>query len=92
MHHRLYAPYAYGAFYNHPLESFVVDVLGLPYCLKLCQLTTRQAMCYYVVWTIKTVNDHAGFAFPWDPFQYLTANTIEYHDLHHQNWGLKVGL
>lgn len=39
--------------------------------------------------TIKTVDDHCGYAFPWDPLQKITANNAAYHDIHHQSWGIK---
>jgi len=40
--------------------------------------------------TIKTVDDHCGYAFPWDPLQHITSNNATYHDVHHQSWGVKT--
>lgn len=27
------------------------------------------------------VDDHCGFSFPWDPFQFLFVNNVDYHDV-----------
>jgi sphinganine C4-monooxygenase len=40
--------------------------------------------------TIKTVDDHCGYHFPWDPLQLITSNNSAYHDIHHQSWGIKT--
>jgi sphinganine C4-monooxygenase len=40
--------------------------------------------------TIKTVDDHCGYSFPWDPLQLITDNNAGYHDVHHQSWGIKT--
>jgi sphinganine C4-monooxygenase len=47
-------------------------------------------MIFFVVSTIKTVDDHCGYAFPWDPLQHITGNNAAYHDIHHQSWGIKT--
>ena len=44
VHHRLTVPYAYGALYNHPVEGFIMDILGsaIPAALLgilVCSLT-----------------------------------------------------
>lgn len=88
-HHRLYVPYAYGALYNHPLEGFLLDTLGGGLAFKIAGMTTRQGMWFFTCSTIKTVDDHCGYAFPWDPLQHLTENNAAYHDVHHQSWGIK---
>jgi sphinganine C4-monooxygenase len=81
-HHRLYVPYAFGALYNHPLEGFFLDTLGGGVAHELAGLTTREAIFFFVLSTLKTVDDHCGFAFPWDPFQHLFGNNADYHDIH----------
>jgi sphinganine C4-monooxygenase len=53
-------------------------------------MTVRQSMIFYVFSTIKTVDDHCGYAFPWDPLQHITGNNAAYHDIHHQSWGIKT--
>ncbi|BGP37868.1 Sphingolipid C4-hydroxylase sur2 [Rhodotorula kratochvilovae] len=88
-HHRLYVPYAYGALYNHPLEGFALDTCGSGLAHAMAGLTTRQAVLFFALSTIKTVDDHCGFAFPWDPLQHLFGNNADYHDIHHQVAGLK---
>ncbi|KAM0746718.1 hypothetical protein T439DRAFT_329422 [Meredithblackwellia eburnea MCA 4105] len=88
-HHRLYVPYAFGALYNHPLEGFVLDTLGTAIAESVAQMSTRQATLFFVLSTWKTVDDHCGFNFPWDPVQRLFGNNSDYHDIHHQIGGLK---
>lgn len=47
-------------------------------------------MCFFTGSTFKTVDDHCGYALPWDPLQHLTSNNAGYHDVHHQSWGIKT--
>ncbi|KAK3725442.1 Sphingolipid C4-hydroxylase sur2 [Vermiconidia calcicola] len=89
-HHRLYVPYAYGALYNHPFEGFLLDTLGCGLAYLVTGMTVRQSMWFFTCSTIKTVDDHCGYAFPWDPLQRLTSNNAGYHDVHHQSWGIKT--
>ena len=53
-------------------------------------MTCRQSMWFFTMSTIKTVDDHCGYAFPWDPLQHITSNNAGYHDVHHQSWGIKT--
>ncbi|KAK3117832.1 Sphingolipid C4-hydroxylase sur2 [Teratosphaeriaceae sp. CCFEE 6253] len=89
-HHRLYVPYAYGALYNHPFEGFLLDTLGAGLAYLATGMTCRQSMWFFTLSTIKTVDDHCGYTFPWDPLQRLTGNNAGYHDVHHQSWGIKT--
>ncbi|KAI6091164.1 fatty acid hydroxylase superfamily-domain-containing protein [Hypoxylon rubiginosum] len=89
-HHRLYVPYAYGALYNHPVEGFLLDTAGAGLAYKLSGMTARQGMVFWVMSSIKTVDDHCGYALPWDPLQHITSNNAAYHDIHHQSWGIKT--
>lgn len=89
-HHRLYMPYAYGALYNHPFEGFLLDTVGASIGYKIAGMGTRQGMWFFTGSTIKTVDDHCGYALPWDPLQHLTSNNSGYHDVHHQSWGIKA--
>ena len=89
-HHRLYVPYAFGALYNHPIEGFMLDTLGTGLAYLVTGMTIRQGMWFFTCATIKTVDDHCGYAFPWDPLQHVTSNNAAYHDIHHQSWGIKT--
>ncbi|KAI6779173.1 sphinganine C4-monooxygenase [Emericellopsis cladophorae] len=89
-HHRLYVPYAYGALYNHPFEGFLLDTLGAAIAFKIAGMTLRQGMFFFCFSSMKTVDDHCGYAFPWDPLQAITSNNAAYHDIHHQTWGIKT--
>lgn len=88
-HHRLYVPYAYGALYNHPVEGFILDSLGAVIAEALAGLSIRQSSLLFGFSAAKTVDDHCGFALPWDPLQFLYPNNARYHDIHHQHYGLK---
>ncbi|KAF7724023.1 hypothetical protein EC973_001430 [Apophysomyces ossiformis] len=76
-HHRLYVPYAFGALYNHPVEGFMLDTLGATLAFELTGMSAR------------LMDDHCGYALPWDPLQYFFGNNVEYHDIHHQPYGIK---
>jgi sphinganine C4-monooxygenase len=89
-HHRLYVPYAFGALYNHPVEGFLLDTAGTGVAFLTAMMNSRQAMWFFTLSTIKTVDDHCGYAFPWDPLQLITSNNSAYHDIHHQSWGIKT--
>ncbi|KAL8664071.1 MAG: hypothetical protein Q9202_003363 [Teloschistes flavicans] len=89
MHHDIYVPFAYGAFYNHPLETIPIDGIGFPMCLWLAGLNSRQAALFGAIWTFKTVVDHCGYDFPYNPCNIVCPNSVLFHDLHHQTWGMK---
>ncbi|RAH79789.1 putative sphinganine hydroxylase Sur2 [Aspergillus japonicus CBS 114.51] len=89
-HHRLYVPYAFGALYNHPVEGFLLDTAGTGVAFLTAGMSNRQGMWFFTFSTIKTVDDHCGYAFPWDPLQQFTSNNAAYHDIHHQSWGIKT--
>ena len=72
------------------LEAFLVDVISTFFALSVAALTTRQAMWFVTLSVLKAVDDHSGYAIPWDPFQWLTPQNALYHDIHHQAWGIKV--
>jgi sphinganine C4-monooxygenase len=89
-HHRLYVPYAYGALYNHPVEGFLLDTLGSGIAFWATGMSLRQGTLFFSISTIKTVDDHCGYHFPWDPLQLISSNNAAYHDIHHQTWGIKT--
>lgn len=53
-------------------------------------MTARQGIIFFTVSSIKTVDDHCGYALPWDPLQHISGNNATYHDIHHQSWGIKT--
>lgn len=88
-HHQLYVPYAFGALYNHPVEGFLLDTLGTAIAEAVSGMSTRQAALLFSIATFKTVDDHCGYRFPFDPLQIITSNNADYHDIHHQMIGIK---
>ncbi|KAI8093389.1 fatty acid hydroxylase superfamily-domain-containing protein [Halteromyces radiatus] len=89
-HHRLYVPYAFGALYNHPVEGFLLDSVGAALACELTRMTPRMSMIFFTFSTLKTVDDHCGYYFPWNPLQFLFGNNVKYHDIHHQAYGIKT--
>ncbi|KAL9007601.1 MAG: hypothetical protein Q9173_007169 [Seirophora scorigena] len=89
-HHKIYVPYAFGAFYNTLAEAFVLDTIGTTVSLMLSGLTIRQTMCFSTISVLKGVDDHCGYRLPWDPLQWLGEQDTRFHDVHHQSWGIKV--
>ena len=89
-HHRIYVPYAFGAFYNTLSEAFLLDTIGTTLSLTLSGLTIRQSMCFSTISVMKGVDDHCGYLLPWDPLQWLGEQNTAFHDVHHQSWGIKV--
>ncbi|KAL9588492.1 MAG: hypothetical protein Q9203_002696 [Teloschistes exilis] len=89
MHHDIYVPFAYGAFYNHPLETIPIDGIGFPMCLWLAGLDNRQSALFGAIWTFKTVVDHCGYDLPYNPCNIVCPDSVLFHDLHHQTWGMK---
>ncbi|KAI8147257.1 fatty acid hydroxylase superfamily-domain-containing protein [Fennellomyces sp. T-0311] len=88
-HHRLYVPYAFGALYNHPVEGFLLDTLGATIAFELTGMSPMLGMLFFTFSNMKTVDDHCGYSFPWDPLQFMFGNNVVYHDIHHQPYGIK---
>ncbi|GAA5804483.1 hypothetical protein HPULCUR_009978 [Helicostylum pulchrum] len=85
----LYVPYAFGALYNHPVEGFLLDSLGAAIAIEVTRMSPKMSMIFFTFSTLKTVDDHCGYALPWDPLQFLFGNNVQYHDIHHQSYGIK---
>lgn len=75
--------------YNHPVEGFVLDSLGTVVAQFFARLTTRQNILMFTFAILKTVDDHCGYALPFDPLQIIFSNNADYHDIHHQTIGIK---
>jgi sphinganine C4-monooxygenase len=89
VHHKLYVPYAFGALYNHPVEGVLLDSVGAALAERISHLSVRQAIFLFAFSTCKTVDDHCGYNFPFDPLQMMSGNNADYHDIHHQAIGIK---
>ena len=66
-----------------------MDTLGAGLSYLLTGMTLRQSMWFFTGSTMKTVLDHGGYAFPYDPIHLIFPNNAAYHDIHHQSWGIK---
>ncbi|KAK9459700.1 fatty acid hydroxylase superfamily-domain-containing protein [Lipomyces oligophaga] len=89
-HHRLYVPYAFGALYNHPVEGLLMDTVGAAISAQAMNLGVRETLIFYTFSTLKTVDDHCGYVLPFDPLQIFFQNNAGYHDIHHQQFGIKT--
>ncbi len=67
-----------------------MDTLGAGLSYLITGMTMRQSMWFFTGSTIKTVLDHGGYAFPYDPIHWIFPNNAAYHDIHHQSWGIKT--
>ncbi|KAF9996580.1 hypothetical protein BGZ80_001781 [Entomortierella chlamydospora] len=88
-HHRLYVTYSFGALYNHPFEGFLMDSVGASLAFLLSGMGNRGALVFFSFSTLKTVDDHCGYNLPFNPLQRLFNNNADYHDIHHQHFGIK---
>ena len=84
-------PYCFAALYSPPVETIIEDIIGVSLSFAVTGLTTRQAMWFLLLSTLRSIDDHCGYALPFDPFRYITSLNAKYHDVHHQSWEMKVG-
>ncbi|TPX37996.1 hypothetical protein SmJEL517_g00425 [Synchytrium microbalum] len=89
VHHQLTAPYAFGALYNHPVEGLLMDTLGSGIASVVTNMHPWTSTIFFTLATLKTVDDHCGYALPWDPLQRFFSNNAKYHDIHHFGKGIK---
>ena len=83
-HHRLVAPYAYGAQYNHPLEGLILDTAGGALALAVTGMAPLTAAAFFSFATLKAVDDHSGVLVPGKPLHLLFRNNTAAHAVHHQ--------
>jgi sphinganine C4-monooxygenase len=79
-HHQLYVPYAYGAAYASIWESIFLDAMAYMFANWVSGVTTREAIIFSVLSTIKTNHDHCGYVFPGDPFVLINPNGPRFHE------------
>ncbi|KAF5779975.1 putative sphingolipid C4-monooxygenase [Helianthus annuus] len=88
-HHKLVAPYATTAFYNHPMEG-VFDTIGGSIAFLVSGMTARTVIPFFCLTVVKTVDDHYGLWLPGNVFHMLFPNNTAFHDIHHQLHGSKT--
>ncbi|PHH59776.1 hypothetical protein CDD81_2580 [Ophiocordyceps australis] len=89
-HHELHVPYSWGGIYDHPLENLFLSVGAFALAVIGTGMTLRESIFFSAFSSIKTCTDHGGYRFPWNPIDVLTTVDADYHDKHHQRWGLKT--
>ncbi|ETS82464.1 hypothetical protein PFICI_04340 [Pestalotiopsis fici W106-1] len=95
LHHKIHAPYAFGAWYNHWAESLIVDSFGGLLAVTIIGLSDMEQVIFFASGTAKAVEDHSAYVLPWSPFTIIgrwTGNGVEYHDTHHHPRKVKYNL
>jgi sterol desaturase/sphingolipid hydroxylase (fatty acid hydroxylase superfamily) len=100
VHHELTNPFPTAAFYNHFVESIVLDTTGFVLAAGLTHMNLYIRTAFALFSSCKNIHDHLGsvaFQSPsnrwWlDPFclwRLVSANDERYHYVHHQVQGRK---
>ncbi|KAF9016538.1 hypothetical protein BGZ52_005755, partial [Haplosporangium bisporale] len=69
--------------------GFLMDSVGASLAFLISGMGNRGALAFFSFSTLKTVDDHCGYHLPFNPLQTLFSNNADYHDIHHQNFGIK---
>lgn len=88
-HHRIVAPYAFAAQYNHPVDGIATETLSGALAYFVSGMSTTTATVFFCFATVKGIDDHCGLMLPWNPLHILFGNNTAYHDIHHQLAGSK---
>ncbi|WOK91393.1 sphinganine C4-monooxygenase 2-like [Canna indica] len=88
-HHRIVAPYAFAAQYNHPLDGIATETLAGALAYSASGMSTSAAVVFFCFATVKGIDDHCGLLLPWNPFHLLFRNNTAFHHVHHQLAGNK---
>lgn len=86
-HHRVVAPYAFAAQYNHPVDGVLTETLSGAAAFLASGMPPRAAAVFFVFATVKGIDDHCGLLVPWNPLHAVFGNNTAYHDVHHQLGG-----
>ncbi|KQK09021.1 sphinganine C4-monooxygenase 1 [Brachypodium distachyon] len=87
-HHRVVAPYAFAAQYNHPVDGVLTETLSGAAAFLASGMGPRAAAVFFVFATVKGIDDHCGVLVPWNPIHVVFRdNNTAYHDVHHQLGG-----
>ncbi|XP_048568005.1 sphinganine C4-monooxygenase 2-like [Triticum urartu] len=87
-HHRVVAPYAFAAQYNHPVDGVLTETLSGAAAFLASGMGPRAAAAFFMFATVKGIDDHCGVLVPWNPLHAVFRdNNTAYHDVHHQLGG-----
>ncbi|KAJ3339525.1 hypothetical protein HDU93_008056 [Gonapodya sp. JEL0774] len=87
VHHRITENFSFAALYNHPIEGLLLDSVGGAVSSLATFMSPLTAAVFYTVATLKTVDDHSGYSWPW--VEAVFSNNASYHDVHHWGMGIK---
>ncbi|RZC81525.1 hypothetical protein C5167_044099 [Papaver somniferum] len=83
LHHKMVVPYAFGTFYNHPLEGLFLDTFGGVASMLISGMTARTSVFFFSFSIIKAIDDHSGLWLPGYNLFHLFPSNPAYHDIHH---------
>ena len=84
IHHRFKAPVPYCAVCVHPVEFLLCYFVPNVTAAFLLGFSAPEVVLFTSLEYAHTVHDHCGYDYPWDPFRYLSAQSVRTHDDHHR--------
>ena len=82
-HHRLVAPYAFGALYYHTPEGLLLNTVGGFVAMAAAGLPPCASVLFFSLVNVRTIDIHCGMWLPWHPLNLLLGNNAAHHDVHH---------
>ncbi|RWW05064.1 hypothetical protein GW17_00031683, partial [Ensete ventricosum] len=67
-HHRIVAPYACAAQYNHPVDGVITETVAGALAYFVSGMSKTTAALFFSFATVKGIDDHCGLMLPWNPF------------------------
>ncbi|XP_074580140.1 sphinganine C4-monooxygenase 1-like isoform X2 [Curcuma longa] len=86
-HHRIVAPYAFAAQYNHPVDGVLTETVAGALAYLVSGMSPATAAAFFCFATVKGIDDHCGLLLPWNPFHLVFGNNAAYHEVHHRRRG-----
>jgi len=88
VHHYFVIPEPVGGFYNHIVESLIMDGGSFAFAQILSGMSNETAAMLGLFANLKTIHDHLGIDSPRDDWMtlwsYVSDNNADYHRKHHQ--------
>ncbi|XP_078432037.1 sphinganine C4-monooxygenase 1-like [Wolffia australiana] len=86
-HHRLVAPYAFGALYYHTPEGLLLNTVGGFVAMAAARLPPCASVLFFSLVNVRTIDIHCGMWLPRHPLNRLFGNNAAFHELHHRQGG-----
>jgi sterol desaturase/sphingolipid hydroxylase (fatty acid hydroxylase superfamily) len=93
VHHEYTQPNALTGFHGSIVDALISVVPGVALCMVVLDLHLYTIWMFLLIHALRTVIDHCGYEFPWNPFDFVPfGSCIQMHNLHHSknvgNYGL----